>query len=308
MISGFLAIRNGLRGGYPFREAIASALPAVDEFVIVDGMSDDGTLPLLQQLAARYGKIRLSQHAWDGVSVNGSAIRNAQNFARGEARGEYLLQVDANEILPPEDVEAIRHLPSRFPRKELFALPYLQLLGRLEFTSEMRWRFARNLPTIRSLYDGWTLGYSLRARDFLRPREWKRMLGRGALRLAQDHLAVDLPEQSVVLPRPIFRYYGLFPESFAAKMQSKQFFQRNPAYRDLSAGAPGIDRSAASYRSTGDWDAFWESMYELTQTVARGGSLNKNLETRRLLPVAMHPEIIQHQLGRAAYDPAAPLP
>ncbi|MCI4346608.1 MAG: glycosyltransferase, partial [Thermoplasmata archaeon] len=147
-ISGFMAVRNGFRQGYPFREAIRAALPVVDELVVEDGQSEDGTYEELEALASSLPKLRLSRHGWDTVSTNGSAIRNALDHARRQARGAYIWQVDANEVLPEQDVEVLRGLPSAYPDKELFGLPYIQLLGQIEFTSEVRWRFARNLSSI----------------------------------------------------------------------------------------------------------------------------------------------------------------
>ncbi len=307
MISGFMPIRNALRLGYPFREAIASAHAVVDELVVVDGYSEDGTYPILQELARTFPKIRLRQHPWDPVSINGSAFRNAANFARAAATGDYLLQLDASDVIPEEDVEPIRDLPRRFPRKELFGLPYIQLLGCIEFTSEMRWRFSRNLPSIRSIYDGWTMGYALRPVDLARPREWKRLLARAAVRLLQDHVAEDFPEQLVVLPRPIFHYYGMFPSAFLEKMGSKIFLQRNPRYAELTAKNPAVDRILEQYRSTGDWDAFWEEARAFTQELGARGPLNKVIDTHRRIPPELHPAIVRPQIGRAAYDPNAPL-
>ncbi len=42
-ISGFTFIRDGVRLRYPFVESIRSALPLVDEFIVVIGDGDDGT-------------------------------------------------------------------------------------------------------------------------------------------------------------------------------------------------------------------------------------------------------------------------
>ncbi|MCI4337805.1 MAG: glycosyltransferase [Thermoplasmata archaeon] len=305
-ISGFMAIRDGLRLGYPFPEAIRAALPAVDEFVVVDGHSSDGTFEQLDRLAAAEPKLRLSQHRWDAVSVNGSAIRNALEQARSLARGEYIWQVDANEILPPEDIEPLRMLGASYPGKELFGLPYVQLLGSIEFTSEVRWRFARNLPTIHPLYDGWTLGYRLGMRDLSRPRELKRLLKRASVRVAQDRVATDLPEQIVVLPRPLFRYYGLFPEPFLEKMAGKQFFQQNPEYRRVAAGSPMAESLVATYRSTGDWDGFWDSVYDLHARVLHDSPLNKEIRTRRKIPRDQHPAVIQPLLGLPNYPTSEP--
>lgn len=43
-VSGVYTCRNSIEVGYPFVEAILSALPLCDEFLINDGGSVDGTL------------------------------------------------------------------------------------------------------------------------------------------------------------------------------------------------------------------------------------------------------------------------
>ena len=45
--SAYMFIRNGIKAGYTFLEAIENVLPFVDEFFILDGKSDDGTLEAL---------------------------------------------------------------------------------------------------------------------------------------------------------------------------------------------------------------------------------------------------------------------
>lgn len=50
-ISGFTFVHNALNGGYPVFEAMAVVLPYVDEMVVVDMASDDGTRELLDSVA-----------------------------------------------------------------------------------------------------------------------------------------------------------------------------------------------------------------------------------------------------------------
>jgi glycosyltransferase involved in cell wall biosynthesis len=301
MISAFMLVRNGLRLGYPFVEAIASGLPVADEFLIADASSDDGTSQVLESVARRDSRIRIFRDPWDSRSRNGSAIRNALNRVRERARGDYLFQIDASEILPPEDVPRIRELPTLYPEKELFALPYCQFMGRLLFAQEFRFRFAKNRPNIRALYDGWTLGYRLGPRDLTRPRELRRLLARAALRLGQDRIALDMPEQFVYLPRPVFRYYGLFPGAFAAKMGSKEDLQNNPNYRALEAGLRG---GAPRSLTPEEYDAFWEAVWRLhaDAQARRRYALNKEVQRKEYVPTDAHPEIVRPQLGRDRYE------
>ena len=58
MISGFMIAKDLLGQGYPFVEAIASALPICDEFLVSDGYSSDGTYEVLQRIAALNSKVR----------------------------------------------------------------------------------------------------------------------------------------------------------------------------------------------------------------------------------------------------------
>ena len=49
-VSGFSFVRNGIKLGYPIKEAIASILPICDEFVIAIGRSEDETLEQVQSI------------------------------------------------------------------------------------------------------------------------------------------------------------------------------------------------------------------------------------------------------------------
>ena len=61
-ISGFSFARNAVALDYPLREALLSALPVVDEFVIAIAPGDvlfDKTASNIQEVAAREGKVVL---------------------------------------------------------------------------------------------------------------------------------------------------------------------------------------------------------------------------------------------------------
>ena len=64
MISGFMITKNVLEQGYPFVEAIASALPICDEFLISDGYSTDGTFEVLQRISRLNPKVKVDQYHW----------------------------------------------------------------------------------------------------------------------------------------------------------------------------------------------------------------------------------------------------
>jgi hypothetical protein len=308
MIAGFTVIRDGFRSGYPFLEAIRSVLPLCDEVHVSDGRSSDGTFAALQRSFATEPKVRLRQDPWpearsETVPGGGSPIRRALNRLRDGISAEVLFQFDCNDILPPEDVPALRELPELFPRRELFALPYRQFLGRYWFHDEFRFRLVRNVPSVRVLWDGWTMGYHLRPADLLRGATWRRFAARSAFALLGDRVALDFPEQYVELPRPIFRYYGLFPETFFEKMRRKEVLQSNPNYRALTDADAATAALLEAYRRTGEYDAFWKGILELQRGArARGAPINKEFPYARYVPDADHPPGIRPVIGRAAYE------
>lgn len=98
--------------GYPFVEAIRSALPLVDEFVVALGDSDDGTEERLRKL--NEPKLRIINTQWnDGMShVAGSKLRG---FVYGQQRsvalfnctGDWAIYIDADELLHEDDLPKI---------------------------------------------------------------------------------------------------------------------------------------------------------------------------------------------------------
>jgi hypothetical protein len=304
MIAGFTVVRNGIENGYPFIEAVRSALPLCDEVHVSEGFSTDGSFEALQRAFGGEPKVHLRRDAWGPQGGEGAPIRDALNRVRWDLRPEILFQFDANEILPPEDVPILRELPELYPRREIFALPYRQFMGRYWFNEEFRFRLVRNLPTVQVLWDGWTLGFHLRPTDLLRPKQFWRIAGRTALAVLQDRVKVDLPEQYEYLPRPIYRYYGLFPECFFGKMQTKAWLQDNPSYRALAGEDSEAQRLIAQYRLDHDYDTFWRSTLDLhRRTLARGGRMNKEFPFSRFIGDADHPALVHPLLGLPRYSP-----
>jgi hypothetical protein len=303
-IAGFMVVRNGVRNGYPFLEAIRSALGLCDRVHVAEGFSEDETYAVLARAAQIEPRLVLDRIPWQTRGGGGAPIRNALNALLARVDAEWVFQVDANDILPPESVPYLRGLGARYPSRELFALPYRQFLGRYWFNEEFRFRLARKKATIRVLWDGWTMGYRLRAADYLDPKELRRLFRRTRFAWLQDRVAVDLPEEWVHLERPIHHYYGLFPGPFLEKMRSKAWLQANPRYHELSAEAEAMQGLVALYESTGDDDAFFRGMLEHQQGLrAAGVPLNKEFPYRRFVPDEGHPAIVRPLLGQRDYRP-----
>lgn len=128
LLSGCMAIRNGVALGYPFIESILSLLPLCDELVISEGYSDDDTFFWLQRLAQRHPKIRLERDRWPEGVPGGGAIGQMQTQVMRRCRGDWCYLLQADEIMPEENVPYLRALCQ--PRRL-----HERLVGRRRFNS-----------------------------------------------------------------------------------------------------------------------------------------------------------------------------
>ncbi|HKE80689.1 MAG TPA: glycosyltransferase family 2 protein [Solirubrobacteraceae bacterium] len=122
---------------------LQAARPAVDEIVVVDTGSTDRTV----QIAEEHGA-RVLHHAWDG---DFSAARNVSFEA---ATGDWVIYLDADEVLVAEDAERLRALTGRTWR-EAFYLVETHHTGDLEDGTAVTHdalRVFRNRPEYR--FDG----------------------------------------------------------------------------------------------------------------------------------------------------------
>lgn len=94
-LSVCMIVRNESRA---LPAALASVAELADEIVVVDTGSTDGT----QALAAAHAKVRLQQMVW----IEDFAA--ARNFSLAKATGDWVMILDADEILLPESLAYLR--------------------------------------------------------------------------------------------------------------------------------------------------------------------------------------------------------
>ena len=224
MISGFLITKNVLEQGYPFVEAIASALPACDEFLVSDGFSTDGTFEILEKISKINPKIKLHRYRWlDKKDM--TVLADATNEVRGKCQYEYIFSIQANEIIHPETAEFLKALPTIHPRVNTFSCPFTQLLNNRKLNEEFRLRFAKNLQEVISIEDAWRLGLT---RNFLRKKKLKATLNLKRLsnyldkgvELVYGNNCNDHLSKAIYLPKPIYRYWRFFHKPSSKRLNS----------------------------------------------------------------------------------------
>jgi hypothetical protein len=107
-MSGHMIIKNGVKYDYPFVAACLSVLPICDEFIVVDGYSQDGTYEQLLELRAQNDKITVLQRHWEKEHF--SVLADLTNVAIENCRCTHHFQIQADEILHEKYHDRIRNL------------------------------------------------------------------------------------------------------------------------------------------------------------------------------------------------------
>lgn len=131
-ISGFTFIRNGIIMGYPFKESIKSALPLVDEFIVVACESADDTKNELERLKDENPKIKLIGSDWNVTKKSGTILSEKTNIAIKNITGDYGLYVQCDEGIHEKDYEKIiKTLEQNLNNKDVkgFVFDYIHFFG-----------------------------------------------------------------------------------------------------------------------------------------------------------------------------------
>jgi len=160
-ISATTYVRNGLKMMYPFIESIQSALPLVDEYIVVLGDSEDGSREAILNLKSE--KIKIVDSVWDMTMREGGKLFALQsNIGLDHARGDWILHIQADEVIHENDLSKLKKCIGQYndqPKVEGLLFPFLNFrgdykhihTGRQAHRFEIR-AFKRN-PLIRSYKD-----------------------------------------------------------------------------------------------------------------------------------------------------------
>jgi hypothetical protein len=259
MISGFIIVKDVLKPGYPFVEAIASALPICDEFLISDGYSTDGTYEVVERIAKMNSKVKVFRQEWP-KEKKFTVLAEVTNWIRAKCNGDYIFSIQANEVVHEESVKILRALPEMCPKIETFSLPFLHVMRSQKFSEEFRLRFSKNLPSIIAIGDAWSLGTS---KEFVRsevirslknPSKLSRYIGRG-VQWTYANTCGSQFSKAFHLPKPIFRYWSLFPRNYIEKcLKHREMFNLQHFTEVITNLEAHLDDEASH---------FWELAVEL---------------------------------------------
>lgn len=156
IISGYTTTKDCIRQGYPWRQCIESMLGFSNEVVVVDGGSSDGTWEALQEWSEELEdkKLKVFQVSRDWSHPRHAVFDGDQKAeARKRCTGQFLWQMDADEIVHEDDYEKIHNLCKNFPRNTmLVSLPVIEYWGSLKKVrmdiNPWKWRLSLNHPQI----------------------------------------------------------------------------------------------------------------------------------------------------------------
>ncbi len=130
-ISGFSYVRNGFDYGVPFLEAIQSALPICDEFIIAVGDSTDGTRDAIVNLNS--DKIKIIDTIWDSnLKTGGQIFAQQTNIALDQITGDWAFHIQADEVIHENQIGNIKKAIEKYngdSNIDGFILPFLHFWG-----------------------------------------------------------------------------------------------------------------------------------------------------------------------------------
>lgn len=111
-ISGFTMVKNAFDLDYCFEECIKSMLDVCDEVVVSDGESSDGTQEFLREWVDREPKLKLCVYAWPAPKGDIEFFVKWIQYTREHCSGDFILQLDADEVLHEVSYAAIKSIRS----------------------------------------------------------------------------------------------------------------------------------------------------------------------------------------------------
>ena len=263
-ISGYNTTKDCNKAQYPWRESIQSMLGFCSEVVVVDGGSKDGTLEELRDWAATEPRLKVHLIERDWSHPRFALFDGAQKAeARRRCTGQFLWQMDADEVVPQRDWDKVIELCRTFPKEiDLLSLPVTEFWGgprkvRID-VNPWKWRLSRNLPHITHGIPG-----PLRKRD---------SEGHVYASPGTDGCDYVHAETGAVIPHGSFYTVEVHEARMAAiQGNTEALAGYSDWFRRATEALPGvlhyswydIPRKIRTYRDY--WSKHWQSLYDIQQ-------------------------------------------
>ncbi len=233
-------VRNATLLHYPIQQAIASALPLVDEFVVAVGKGEPGDTTRAEIEALNSPKIKIIDTEWDlDAFPRGMENAHQTDIAKSHCTGDWLFYLQADEVVHEDDLPIIRArcqelLDDREVEGLLFS--YLHFWGDYDHVQlnhtfyRQEIRIVRNDPEIHS----WKSAQSFRRIPAFDGKSYRQKDGTHKLKVAKVNAR-------------IFHYGWARPPDL---MQRKR-----KALATLHHGAEDVQRRYASAPKTFDYGA-----------------------------------------------------
>ncbi len=153
-ISGFTFVRNANKLYYPVKEAIESALPLVDEFVVAlgKGDSDDRTQQRIEAIDSP--KVKIIHTVWDLEAYpRGMEHAHQTDIAKEACSGDWLFYLQADEAVHEQYLPTIRAACEKYlddQEVEGFLFKYKHFYGDYRHYLDSRGWYPREIRLIRN--------------------------------------------------------------------------------------------------------------------------------------------------------------
>jgi len=138
----------------------------------------------LKKLEQLNPKIKIYIDPWPGKGL-AYDLRWATNKLMERCSGEYILYIQANEVIHEKSWEYLKHIHEIWPETWTFSLPFWWLVRDLWFGETYRLRMGRNIGILEAEVDAFSLGLkkTFMFKEFLKslanPRYFARIVYRG---------------------------------------------------------------------------------------------------------------------------------
>lgn len=149
-LSGYTTVRNARQMDYPFEATIKSMLDFCDEVVVLDSSDlEDGTTDVLQEMLDKEPRLEVVCVDIPWKAPNHGIYDGATKaLARAQCTGDYLFQMDCDEVCQPGIRSKIEDLVKKQPDAPLIALPVVEYWGSKEKirvdVNPWKWRLSKN--------------------------------------------------------------------------------------------------------------------------------------------------------------------